>query len=146
MRLVGAAILVAALGALVAPRRYQLLLWIAVILAAVVPWTGFQPHSHWARVGWWPFLSPPVRLRDLVLNLLLYMPFGVFFVRQFPRRGWAVVGALVAGCCLSLATEATQVYSHGRFPTMTDVVMNSAGALVGGVAARMLSRFPRDVT
>jgi VanZ family protein len=38
---------------------------------------------------------------------------------------------VAAATGLSLVTEATQVYSHSRVPSMTDVVCNAAGAWVG---------------
>jgi hypothetical protein len=48
--------------------RYRLLflIWTVVVLAVVVPWSSFQMHSHWQDVGWVPFVSPPIRLRDVV--------------------------------------------------------------------------------
>ena len=58
---------------------------------------------------------------------------------------WLVAGALVVTCLgvsraparyrLALTTEATQVFSHGRFPSMTDVVMNSIGAGLGAMGS-----------
>jgi hypothetical protein len=57
-------------------RRLLLILSIGVIALVVVPWGDFQGHTHWAKVGWIPFVSPPVRLRDMVANLLLFAPFG----------------------------------------------------------------------
>jgi glycopeptide antibiotics resistance protein len=120
--------------------RLALLLWIAVILFVVTPWYGLRDHSHWARVQWIPFISPPIRLRDVVANTFFYVPFGYFYVRAAGRgrAGWAVA----AGMLLSVATEVSQVYSHGRFPSTTDVVCNSAGAYLGAkwAASRLRNR------
>jgi glycopeptide antibiotics resistance protein len=110
-------------------RRWPLVLWTAVILLAVVPWTSYQDHSHWARVQWIPFVTPPIKLRDLVANVLLYVPFGYWSMRLGARpRAWR---GLVLAAVLSLGTEFTQVYSHGRFPSLTDVVCNVTGAWLG---------------
>lgn len=114
------------------PSRYRLALWILVIIGGVVPWVGFVGHSHWSRVGWLPFISGPVRLRDIVINVALYVPFGWFFPARSSRLG-SILRAGAAAVLLSVATEATQVYSHGRFPSMTDVVTNVAGAVIGSM-------------
>ena len=53
-----------------------LALSIVAALAADFPWTTLQNHTHWAHVLWLPFLSPPVRIVDSVLNVLLFVPAG----------------------------------------------------------------------
>src|SRR4051794_37225698 len=100
--------------------RVFLFLAIALIVLAVFPWGDFQGHTHWPKVGWIPFVSPPVRRRDIVANLLLFMPFGAA-VAMNARRAPVVV-ATVGGATLSFVGEATQLYSHTRFPSATDLV------------------------
>ncbi len=108
-------------------------LWVAVILFVVTPWYGIRDHSHWARVQWIPFVTPPIRFWDILLNTLFYMPFGFMYVRQSSSgRVWK---AVVAGFVLSTATEVSQVYSHGRFPSTTDLICNTAGAYLGAIWA-----------
>lgn len=103
-----------------------------------MPWGSYQPHPHWSRVVWVPFTTPPpLTVPDVLLNVVLYAPFGWLSARRGAKgraraAAWAVFWAVV----LSAATEATQVYSHGRFPSMTDVTLNAAGALGGALAAR----------
>jgi glycopeptide antibiotics resistance protein len=135
MSLVLALLIVGVVAVLLVPRRLRLPVWTALIVAAVVPWTHFQDHAHWQRVEWVPFAAPLVRLGDVAGNLLLYLPFGLHF--PLARRGrWArTAGCVASALVLSAATEATQVYSHGRFPSMTDVAMNAVGAVVGIVAS-----------
>ena len=115
--------------------------WTGLIVLIVVPWAGFQNHSHWQRVGWMPFMSPEVRVRDSVLNVLLYLPLGYLYVRRFPGR-FAVLKAIAFATVLSVMTETSQVYSHGRFPSMTDVTCNVFGVWLGAV---WRSRFDREV-
>jgi glycopeptide antibiotics resistance protein len=108
-------------------------LWVAVILFVVTPWYGIRDHSHWARVQWIPFVSPPIRVSDIVLNTLFYMPFGFMYVRRSAsRRIWK---AVAAAAVLSALTEVSQVYSHGRFPSTTDLVCNTVGAYLGAIWA-----------
>ncbi len=105
------------------------LVWILVILLAVVPWSQFQNHPHWARVVWIPSVSAPALLVDILQNTLLYLPFGYLHARQRSRPPLWQTAVLALG--LSLATEFTQVFSHGRFPSATDVTCNLVGALWG---------------
>ena len=116
--------------------RSYFALWTGLILLLVVPWLTFKDHSHWQRVGWIPFFSSEVKIRDIIANVLLYVPWGFFWVRQRHdpvRHVWAVV---VLAAVLSIGTEVTQVYSHGRFPSATDVVCNLVGAYAGAEYAR----------
>ncbi len=107
-----------------------LALSIVAALAADFPWTTLQNHTHWAHVLWLPFLSPPVRIVDSVLNVLLFVPLGVF-----APRGATAVGTFVRAVGIALPVafvgETTQLFSHGRFPSATDLVCNLIGAAAG---------------
>jgi hypothetical protein len=126
-------LLVAALIDWVVPSRARLALWTAIVVAGVVPWDGWTDHSHWGRIQWDPLLRP-FRLDDIFLNLVLYCPLGYFITRGRPRR--RVWWAVLYGLLLSMATELTQVYSHSRFPSMTDVCTNTIGAWLGALAGQ----------
>ncbi len=124
------------------PRRARLLVWTLVVILGVVPWASWVGHSHWDRVEWGPFTGT-FRLRDIVLNVLFYVPIGFFFVRDGLWR-WkgTLAGAVAFGLLLSLGTEFTQVFGHGRFPSMTDVLTNTSGAAAGAWLADVLTRGP----
>ena len=111
-------------------------------LAADYPWGDWVGHSHWARVGWIPFVSWPLSLPDIAQNLLLFAPVGFFSTLVFSRRsvGWAA--GLTAP--VSLLGEWTQVYSHTRFPSATDFACNVAGAILTSpraIASRRVTGF-----
>ena len=74
-------------------------------------------------------MTPPVKLVDIVLNVALYVPFGYWFTRWVGRRRTGL--AVASAGALSLLTEWTQLYSHSRFPSLTDVTCNVLGAVVG---------------
>lgn len=118
------------------------LLWIVVIVAIVVPWQDFQHHTHWSKVVWIPFVSLPWRISDAIANVLLYMPFGYLYARQSRRQsaGWR---AIVLAAVLSLSTEYSQLYSHYRFPSLTDVTCNLLGAYAGLHVANLRHRNAR---
>ncbi len=105
-------------------------MWSAVIVAATVPWTDFVGHTHWQKVQWIPFRSPPVRLLDVVVNIVLYLPFGYQLVRASASRARVWHAVALAGA-LSLTVEWSQLYSHSRFPSLQDVVCNILGSWIG---------------
>lgn len=70
--------------------------------------------------------------RDLVMNVLLFVPFG--FVHQLTRpRGarlaWGSV--LFLAMSLSATVEALQIFAVDRFPSLIDLATNTSGALLG---------------
>jgi glycopeptide antibiotics resistance protein len=83
---------------------------------------------------------------DLVMNVLLFVPFG--FVYRFTRpRGappdWPRV--IILGAALSGTIEALQLFSPTRYTSLQDVATNTAGAAVGAWAfARLASRLEDD--
>lgn len=111
--------------------RLGLLGALALIAMAVPPWGDFQGHTHWSNVGWIPFVSPPVRVSDMVANLLLFMPLGALGALNLRR--YRVLLPVVCGCVLSFTGESLQLYSHTRFPSATDLVMNTVGAAAGAL-------------
>jgi glycopeptide antibiotics resistance protein len=119
----------------VVPDRARLVVWSLIVIGGVVPWSGWGGHAHWDRVEWIPF-STAIRPRDIVLNVLFYVPVGWFFVSPGRKDRRAALGQAVAyGFVLSVVTEATQVFSHRRFPGTSDVVTNTTGAVLGAVMA-----------
>ena len=106
------------------------LLWAAAVLLATLPLGDFQNHTHWYKVGWIPFVTPPVRVGDILGNVAMYVPFGLLQKRLSTR---AKTVGIVAGDALLLSffCETTQLYSHTRFPSSTDLVCNVLGAFIG---------------
>jgi glycopeptide antibiotics resistance protein len=117
------------------PSRLRVALLIVWCLAWVgfgVPWTGMTNHAHWGVIRW--SLIPPRRsIVDALLNFMFYIPLGILGP-SFQRPG--VIIAIGFAC--SITTELVQVFSHTRTPTLLDVVVNTAGAIVGVV---LQSRF-----
>ena len=73
---------------------------------------------------------------DLLSNILLYLPLGLFGARAIRRA----VPVATFGLLLSFAIEFTQFYVPGRAPEMMDVYANFAGASLGALAGAL---FPR---
>ncbi len=82
---------------------------------------------------------------DLVMNVLLFVPFG--FVYRFTRpRGappdWPRV--VILGAALSGTIEALQLFSPTRYTSLQDVATNTAGAAIGAWAFARLARRLED--
>lgn len=72
---------------------------------------------------------------DLVLNAVFFAPLGVLVALAAGRRR-GLAAALLAGFALSAVVEAGQLLLPGRFTTLGDLIANTAGAGLGGLAVR----------
>ena len=119
-------------------------LWFAcsliIIWVTTVPGNVFVGHSHWFLVKWIPlhgFQLSFEYLTDLAGNILLFVPLGYAQLHLDSRLGrTGLTGAVTLGVILSLSVELFQVYSHGRAPSVTDVLCNGLGAGLGAFVAR----------
>lgn len=83
---------------------------------------------------------------DVLSNILLYLPLGLFGARTLRIPAAARVPAIFAlGSALSLTLEVTQFYDATRASQMSDWGANSTGTLIGALAETVLrpERFPR---
>ncbi|MFO1265819.1 MAG: VanZ family protein [Rubrivivax sp.] len=124
-------------------------------LAIVVPavaYASLRPFSGWRDNGRAPFayLAQAVQvgsLFDVALNVAGYVVLAfVLVLALFPRwRGSRAIafGSIVPALC-SVLVEATQNYLPGRTPSAMDVIANSAGALIGALAAVRLTPWLTD--
>ena len=124
-------------------------------LAIVVPavaYASLRPFSGWRDNGRAPFayLAQAVQLGslfDVALNVAGYVVLAfVLVLALFPRwRGSRAIafGSIVPALC-SVLVEATQNYLPGRTPSTMDVIANSAGALIGALAAVRLTPWLMD--
>ncbi|HET7820601.1 MAG TPA: VanZ family protein [Ornithinibacter sp.] len=109
-----------------------LLVW-TVLWKLEVPWVG---GDRMVKVV--PFVatdgagaSAPL---EVVVNLLLFVPFGLYLGLLVPGRPWWALAGAVAGS--SLALEVGQYLLAVGRSDATDVVVNTGGGLVGlGLAA-----------
>jgi glycopeptide antibiotics resistance protein len=79
----------------------------------------------------------------MVQNILLFVPIGAlgYLVKLRKRSGYMLNGAIVVllGLCLSFSVEALQLFIPDRFTSMTDLIMNTAGAWTGFVTTHVIS-------
>lgn len=99
-------------------------------------WQSFSGADFLANVRHVTFL-------DVVQNLLLFLPFGFLAASFIPRDGSGIgspAWSCLAGVCLSLGVETMQTWIPGRYPSLSDVLLNGSGALAGALWADSLSR------
>jgi glycopeptide antibiotics resistance protein len=116
----------------------------ALIFVAIFPWRGFDPSGHWHRVSWIPFVSRPVRVIDVVANLLLFAPLGASIALHAQRAALARTTSAAFVC--SFVGEWAQVYSRFRYPSAGDLVCNVVGAEVAAYGTDRLRRGGRGGT
>jgi glycopeptide antibiotics resistance protein len=112
-------------------------------IALVILYGSFYPFGfylhHDARGPLGVLLDSGFRAssrNDVVDNILLYIPFGVFAAYAVERRILAaVMTATAAGFALSLFVELAQFYDMGRFQQISDIFANTLGALLGAAGA-----------
>ncbi|HME26236.1 MAG TPA: VanZ family protein [Acetobacteraceae bacterium] len=120
----------------------QARLWlVTVVMAAVIVYGSLYPFEFRIPpngIGPWATLIASVWDRpshsDVVANVLLYMPFGFFFLLS-SRKYRVLVLATVTGGLMSLCMELTQYYDAGRVTNFSDLVTNTLGTLLGGLGA-----------
>jgi VanZ family protein len=92
---------------------------------------GRLAGAQWKHTFTWR--KPPQR--DLVANLIFYLPFGALLISLTPRR-WGAVRRLLftlgAGTALSIFIECAQATTATRDPSIIDVALNGTSA---GIAA-----------
>jgi VanZ family protein len=75
---------------------------------------------------------------DSVANVLLYIPFGFFFVVALSRNWHAVfrfTPAVLAGALLSVGLESLQALEPARVASLTDSALNTVSTAIGALAA-----------
>src|SRR3954467_13084871 len=81
----------------------------------------------------------PSSLGDILANVLLYIPFGLFATLE--ARGRKVDFCLVTlvGAVLSTSMELLQFYDTDRVTSLWDVASNSVGTMLGAVAGLLVA-------
>ena len=123
--------------------------WILVIAVASGPWFGVVNHPQWNRVTWIPFHGAEDKPKDVLVNFLLFVPFGWSFAKSSAfakatadKRSWrfTLAATIATAAVVSIAVETPQLFYRLRDPSATDVVMAMCGAGAGSLASQAFHR------
>jgi VanZ family protein len=80
---------------------------------------------------------------DLVSNILLYIPCGLFGMLALKERcplAAAILLATLAGTLISFSVEFLQCYAEYRNPTFGDIYANAIGSAIGAMSGTLATR------
>lgn len=129
--------------------RSATLAWtLSLAYTLVIAYASLQPLIAWRlpAADLFSFVTAPwphyVTLGDLIVNTAAYVPLGFLLAIALSGRrsaARAVFSAAVLGALLSLTMETLQMFLPQRISSNVDLLTNGAGALVGAMAAPLLS-------
>ena len=116
-----------------------LLIVIAVIVyGSLYPWdfhsAQLAASPLWVLTHSWPTVIDRFLIRDIAVNLSLYIPVGVFAflaLRQNVRTTLAVTVTALIGLTLSSSIEMIQLFDDARECSASDLVCNVSGTVLG---------------
>lgn len=128
--------------------RHPLLSLATFAYLAVVGWLTLTPGSGREQEGWLWELALffdrhaatewiTFNLLEFVANVLMFVPFGLFFVLLLGRRRWWL--AILLGVALTCGIEFAQQYIPNRVADPRDLGSNSLGAAIGTGLALLLT-------
>jgi VanZ family protein len=105
------------------------IVWLLGWAAFSIPWSSFTARPRVEEINVIPFEN--ARRADQIRNFVYYVPAGAIGI----GLGLSPVTTVATAAGLSAVAEATQLFSRRRFPSATDLMLNTAGALVGAAIA-----------
>ena len=130
--------------------RMLLLVWlVSVWIVISVPGGGFDGRPHWESIQWFPFAPFSFHrtvLTETVANFVTFVPIGYLAVRSFSfevKRPLLLAG--LVGLAVSFSVEAYQLFCRYRVPSSTDLIVNTAGTVLGAHLALKLDDLIRLV-
>lgn len=95
--------------------------------------TGIVAYTAHALEQWSIPFSIGYPLLEFTANIVLFVPFGLLLRLAWSRLTFPAV-AISAGA-VSVLIEAVQIFLPTRFPTLSDVIANTSGGILGYVLA-----------
>jgi glycopeptide antibiotics resistance protein len=130
-------------------RRHPLLSVVTFVYLGIVGWLtlGPQPLDDEPNGVLFRLLEVLGRYRatewvtyngiEFAANIAMFVPIGLFFLLLLGRSSWLT--AVFAGVGLTFAIETVQIFLPARVSDPRDLLSNSIGALVGVLAALIVT-------
>ncbi|MDQ1605844.1 MAG: hypothetical protein QOJ18_211 [Microbacteriaceae bacterium] len=97
------------------------------LLARILSYFGNHDATRWINYN----------LVEFSANVAMFVPLGVFFLLLLGRRrAWL---AMLLGVVITVGIETAQLFIAGRVSDPRDVLANSAGTLIGVLAALVIT-------
>jgi len=107
---------------------YALLLYIVivVVLITLIPFEFRIPDKIQFFWG--------TDAEDFFTNIIFFLPVGfIFRLNQGKNQDRFGIHTLILGTLLSVVVEFVQLFVHGRYTSLMDVITNGSGAWIGGL-------------
>jgi glycopeptide antibiotics resistance protein len=117
--------------------KWLAVLWLTAWAFVALPWRSFSPVPSTRNIRLVPFQDGNVVAH--ALNVAAFVPWGAIA----GAGRWSAQRAISSGAAISAVTEAIQIFSRRRYPTTTDLILNTAGAALGVGAIRLVRRYGR---
>jgi VanZ family protein len=134
-------------------RRLWLIFSLFVLYGTTIPFNFTTDHDvialHLSRISLNPLIDAETGFRisgsDSLQNVVLFLPFGVLGVlasRSDRHRLRRVLAVTALGAALSISVETLQLFTRDRITSVSDVVTNTLGALIGALAIQTVRGIP----
>jgi glycopeptide antibiotics resistance protein len=90
-----------------------------------MPWRSFRARPSLQNLELIPFQDGSSRTQ--VLNVLVFIPLGIIGI----RLSWSSRTVALLGAGISAMAELLQLFSTRRHPSVTDLILNVTGTLIG---------------
>ena len=135
-------------------KRILLIVIAIIVYGSLYPWDFHSAHltasPPWVLIHSWPTVVNRFVIRDVAVNLLIYMPLGVFAFLTFRQNlsgTVATIAAIAIGLVLSSSIEMIQLFDDARECSALDVVCNVTGTGIGvALGAFYQRRLERSVS
>ena len=116
--------------------RMLLVFWLLSVLIVIsLPGEKFDGTPHWENIQWIPFAALSFHhtvLTETLANFLAFVPIGYLAIRSSAfgiKRPLLLAGLF--GLAASFSIELYQLFCRSRVPSSTDLILNTAGAVLG---------------
>jgi glycopeptide antibiotics resistance protein len=111
-----------------------LIVWLPASIAGRVTGIAFR-LARYVSEHFGVALSTSYTVFEFLANIALFVPFGLLLAAAWPRRSpWLII---LIGYAVSATIELVQTLLPSRFPTLSDVIANTLGTIIGCVVARL---------